>query len=196
MSSALGVLQGKKRKREAVQDEADSFPSILLLENQILESRRYYNNIVTLLKQCWSQDTENKDKESTIAVVALYRIFCRLIASGKLSKSREAPENEATIVQWLNARYLEYKDTLLSTLSQDDPSRKSSALTLLMRLIKVEATNLRLSEEGFWRTGTFVKVLKALIDATDPSGDILDEFVQEFVQRYDDIRFYTFARLW
>lgn len=195
MPSALGVMQGRKRKREAAQDEADSFSSILLLENQILESRRYYNNIVTILKQCWSQEPKNEDEESTIAVIALCRIFCKLMALGKLSKSREAAEDEATIVQWLNARYLEYKDILLSTLSQGSSSRKSSALSLLMRLIKLEASHLNLSEEVVWRTGTFVKVLKAFVDAADSSEDILHEFVQKYVQEYDDVRFYTFARL-
>ena len=194
MSPSEVSAKGKKRKREiAEEDEADSVSKILVLENQVLESRRYYNNIVTILKQCWGQGIEHNNEESNIAVVALYRVFCRLMALGKLAQPRGTVENEATIVQWLNARYIEYKEILLTTLSQGGSNKQSTALTLLMRLVKEEATHLNLSEDALWRTGTFARVLKALSDAVDPSADVLDEFAQEYVQIYDDIRFYTFA---
>lgn len=194
MSSPKVSTKGTKRKRDTVQDETDSVSRILVLENQVLESRQYYNNIVTILKQCWGQDTERDNEESTVAVVALYRIFCRLMALGRLAQPRGTPENEVTIVQWLNARYIEYKEILLTTLSQSGSSQQSTALTLLMRLVKEEATHLKPSEDALWRTGTFVRVLKALLDAVNPSADVLDEFAQEYVQKYDDIRFYTFAQ--
>ena len=194
MSPPEVAARGKKRKRNTAQDETDSVSRILILESQVLESRRYYNNIVTILKRCWGQDTEPGDEDSTVAVVALYRIFCRLMALGKFAQPRDTTENEVTIVQWLNARYIEYKEMLLTTLSQGGSNKQSTALTLLMRLVKEEATHLKLSEDVHWRTGTFSRVLKALSDAVDPPEDIIDQFGQEYVRTYDDIRFYTFAR--
>ena len=191
MSPPEVSAKGKKRKRDTAQDETDSVSRILILENQVLESRRYYNNIVTILKQCWGQDTEPGDEESTVAVVALYRIFCRLMALGKLAQPRDTLENEVTIVQWLNARYIEYKEILLTTLSQGGSNKQSTALTLLMRLVKEEAIHLKLSEDVLWRTGIFSRILKALSDAPE---DVLDQFGQEYVRTYDDVRFYTFAR--
>ena len=115
------------------------------------------------------------------------------MALGKLAPARGTLENEVTIVQWLNARYTEYKEILLTALSQGDSKKQLTALTLLMRLVKEEAIHFELSEDVLWRTGTFTRVLKALIDVVDPSADVVDEFAQEYVRAYDDIRFYTFA---
>lgn len=187
---------GRKRKREEPQNQVDvdRNPSILELESQIRASRRHYNKLVTLMDLCWSQESHVDDEESTLAVVAVCRTFCRLMTSGNLSKNHSTSQNEAVVVQWLNDRYSDYKEILLDALSRNDTSNQSTALTLLMRLFKEEATFLRNPNETLWRTGTFAKVLKALIDA-GPSTPIQDEFMQKYFQQYDDVRFYTFAQL-
>lgn len=195
MPSALDVMKSsKKRKRESSQDDTGGYSSILEIERQILESRRNYNKIVTLLSHCWNQDPQKEDEENTLAVVALCRIFCRLMALGSLSKDQDTSGNEATVVQWLNDRFNDYKDILLETLSQGDVTKQSTALTLLMRLFKEEATRLKKSDEAVWQTGTFAKALKFVMDG-ESSADVRNEFVQQYVEEYDDVRFYTFSRL-
>ena len=197
MSSFPSVPKsGGKRKREEPRNsnDVDGYASILELESQIRASRRHYNKLVTLLRFCWSQDLHTDDEESTFAVVAVCRTFCRLMTSGNLSRNHGTSQNEAVVVQWLNDRYNDYKEILLNELSRNGTNNQSTALTLIMRLFKEEATHLRKSDETLWRTGTFAEALKALIHV-GPSAAVQDEFMQKYFQEYDDVRFHTFAQL-
>ena len=192
----LSFPNGRKRKREESQKpiDLDGYPSILELESQIRASRRHYNKLVTLMSFCWNPDSHADDEESTLAVVAVCRTFCRLMTSGHLSKNHGTSQNEAVVVQWLNDRYNDYKEILLNALSRNDTSNQSTALTLLMRLFKEEANLLRKPDEKLWRTDTFARTLKTLMDV-GPSAAIQDEFMQKYFQEYYDVRFHTFAQL-
>ena len=185
---------GKKRKREDVQGSVDAQSAFLLLEEQILESRRNYNKIVTLLEHATKRDSHEEITQSTLASIALCRVFCKLIALGHLSSTRQAHKTETAIVQWLNERYMDYKEILLKFFSEDDANRQSTALALLMRLVKEDAEHLELSEESIWRKGTFARILKELI-VSGNAAESRDEFVQSYTNKYDDIRFHTFGRL-
>ncbi|KAL8795591.1 MAG: hypothetical protein Q9195_002012 [Heterodermia aff. obscurata] len=116
------------------------------------------------------------------------------MASGNLSRNRDTSHNDAVVVQWLCERYNDYKEILLNALSRNDTSNQSTALALIMRLFKEEATHLRESDETLWRTGTFAKTLKALIDV-GPSAAVQGEFMQKYFQEYEDVGFHTFAIL-
>ena len=185
---------GGKRKRVDVQATEDAHSAILLLEEQILESRRNYNKIVTLQDHARKQDSQQESTHATLAAVALCRVFCKMMALGYLSEARRTPENETAIVQWLNERYTDYKDTLLEAFSEGDVNRQSTALTLLMRLVKAEAEHLEFSEESIWRSGTFARVLKELI-YSEIAAEARVEFIQKYVEAFDDVRFYAFGRL-
>lgn len=185
---------GKKRKRADIEEIPDSASAILLLEQQILESRKNYNRIITLLDFAKDQNSQHDDTSSVLALVALCRVFCKLIVLGNLSKSRQTPENETAIVQWLNERYADVKDALLTILSGDDISRQITALTLLMRLVKADAESSKSSEESTWRNGTFTKVVERLIQS-ETTADVREEFTQSYVEEFSDVRYYTFARL-
>ena len=194
-SSPSAPKISRKRKREEPRNPVDvDGSSILKLEGQIRASRRHYNKLVTLMTFCWGQDSGVDDDESTLAVVAVCRAFCRLMASGNLSRSHGSSHNEDVVVQWLNDRYNDYKEILLNALSRTDASNQITALTLIMRLFKEEATHLRKCDETLWRTGIFAKALKALIDV-GPSAAVQDEFLQKYFHEYDDVRFHTFAQL-
>ena len=185
---------GKKRKREDVQGSVDVQSAFLLLEEQILESRRNYNKIVTLLEHATKRDSHEEITQSTLASIALCRVFCKLIALGHLSSTLQAHETETAIVQWLNERYMDYKEVLLKLFSEDDASRQSMALALLMRLVKEDAEHLELSEDSIWRKGTFARMLKELI-LSGNAAESRDEFTQNYTNKYDDIRFHAFGRL-
>lgn len=118
--------QGKPKKRVKtggkLQDVDDPQARILLLETQILESRRHYNNIATLLEIF--RDNDAAAEEQATASVALCRVFCRLMAAGSMSKTRNTLENEAIIVKWLKERYNDYTAILLETLRGRDPGKQ------------------------------------------------------------------------
>lgn len=178
--------------RKELQDEVDIEAEMLLMETQILESRRNYNSISTLLEYLGQH--EATDQRNVIAAVALCRIFCRLMALGNMTKTQDSAENEIIIIQWLKERYEEYLNALLELLGSDDASCHSMALTILMRSIKEEAEHLNLSEDAVWRSGVFTRVLRLLVDAKS-SKDIREEFMTRFLIEYDDIRYHTCTRL-
>ena len=183
----------KKRATEQDPGDEDEFQSdILLLEASILESRKHYNNISKLLK--YAQDLGAESQKDTIAAVALCRIFCRLMAAGSLVKTQRSNENEVTVAQWLSERYRAYKDVLLQVLRQGDIPRQSTALTLLMRLVKEEKAHLNLSYETVWRRGIFASLVDVLVEDA-VAEDTRMEFVEKYVEEFDDIRYYTCERL-
>ncbi|KAL8702496.1 MAG: hypothetical protein Q9201_004336 [Fulgogasparrea decipioides] len=184
--------KGKSRKIEnAIAPKSEE--EILLLEEQVLRSRKHYNSIPTLLNYCHEDGGEAR-KEIITAAVALCRIFCRLMAARSMSKPRDAPPDEVTIVQWLRGQLMSYKETLLSFLSKPDLSVRCTALTLLMRLLKGESESLQLSSDDIWRKGAFPSLVSKIIDSGTPEA-VREEFVEKYLQPYDDVRFYAFAGL-
>lgn len=183
----------KKRKREMPTQENDSDTAILLLEEQILASRKNYNQIATLLDDA-RRDDDEEAAHRTLVLVVLCRIFCKMMVLGSLSTTRQSTENERAVVQWLNDRFKDYKGILLSTFSQPGAGMQSTALTLLIKLVKEEAEHLKLSEELIWRHGTFAVIVEKLV-RSEMVVELREEFVQKYVQEFDDVRFYTFGRL-
>jgi U3 small nucleolar RNA-associated protein 19 len=182
----------KKRRRAPKAQEADLQEDILGLEQKILESRTNYNSIHTLLDYIRVEASAG-DKD-VLAAVALCRVFCRLMAAGNLNKPQDKASNEATIVQWLKGKLQEYEDELLKLLENEDTGRQSTALTLLMRLFKEEATHLGKSDDAIWRDGLFERLLRTMVN-DGVAEDTRASFVEKYVEEYDDVRYYTFARL-
>ena len=181
------------KPREVAQEsgpEDDIQSEILLLEHQILESREHYNSIAILLGYLRENDTDNQ--RDVAAAVALCRIFCRLMAAGSLTDSREISENESTIIQWLKDRLVEYESLMLAILKSKDLGKQSTALTLLMRLMKGQAEHLKLQGNSVWLHGLFSSVLLTLVSNTT-AHSIRVEFIEKYLVTYDDIRYYTFA---
>lgn len=190
-------MESKKRKRgdmesimatssESIRDQ------ILKLESRIQESRHHYNEIVKLLEYVQVKYVETD--ESIFAAVALCRVFCRLMAGRTMTKSRETSEKEAIVIQWLQERYQDYKNKLLALLKSNDAVRSTSALTLLMQLVKDEALHLFVSDGAAWRRGTFPSILLALVDES-VNTDTRTVFIDKYLKKFDDIRYYTLAQI-
>ena len=102
----LREAKSKKRQKSPASTSADEGEGedvqarILQLEAQILESRRHYNNIATLLQLA----TKTDDDVPVLAAVALCRVFSRLQAAGDMVKSKGMGDAEATVVAWLRER--------------------------------------------------------------------------------------------
>ncbi len=191
-SGAPSETRRVKRRVTGIESdhEADIQFEILLLENQILESRKHYNSIVTLLG--YSKEHDAEDQRDIAAAVALCRVFCRLMAAGRLTKSRETADDEVIIVQWLKKQIREYEASTLVMLFSEDISRQSTALTLLMRLMREQANYLKLQDDSIWRNGIFTEILQALV-GTRAADARRTEFVEKYLVKYDDIRYHTFA---
>lgn len=186
----------RRSKRRAIDhdkaSDEDPQAQILLLENQILESRQHYNNVASLI--AFLKESKTRQDQDVVAAVALCRVFSRLSVAGNLSKSKNTPENEAIIVDWLKERYGEYTEALLNLVEHGDATRQNTALTLVLRLLKVDAQYVNTGEDKTWRKGLFSKLIRALIEA-ETGQEVREEFLEKYVQKYDDIRYYTFANI-
>ncbi|KAF2417424.1 CBF-domain-containing protein [Tothia fuscella] len=155
---------------------------VLELENQIFESRKHYNNIVTLL----STAKESSDA-GILSCVALCRVYARLYASGSMRKSKAKAkgmsEAEVVIVQWLTERLNEYVDLLLDLLGGE--ASGLTALTLLMRLVREEVNQ---RGQNAWTHGTFAKVVHSVLNG---HLALRQEFEGKYFSEYADIRFHT-----
>lgn len=181
------ATKSKKKPQARVDDGESQETRILQLEAQILESRRHYNNIVTLLEIAtpYSEKTE----ANILASVSLCRVYCRLLAAGTLSKRKETQESELVIIQWLKARLNEYVDTLLLFMKNEmEPGLQLTALTLLMRLVKEEV-----NQQGptAWELGIFSQTVRAVLGSGPGCNPLLLEFRLKYFNEYDDVRFYT-----
>lgn len=189
----------RKRKRTAVQEAVSPPPAthdakdVLELENQILESRRHYNNIVQLLEYLKKPEAEDDDR-SFIAAVALCRVFCRLLAGGKMSRKQGISNDETLIIDWLRERLKEYKNLLISKLASQKPEWSQLALTLPLQMMKEESVYLKVPNDTVWRNGTFALLLRKLADGTTPEAT-RGLFVKNYLVVFDDIRYYTFTGL-
>ncbi|KAF2013265.1 CBF-domain-containing protein [Aaosphaeria arxii CBS 175.79] len=177
----------KTRRTSSSEEVEDPQTVILQLESQILESRRHYNNIATLIQSVRNHDTENDS--AILAAVALCRVFSRLLSTGDMVKSKGMAESEVVIVQWLKERYREYTEALIEQfLKSGIAATQSAALTLLMRLLKQEAQT---QKDYNWKHGSLSRLVETVLYL--PGDDtIREEFVEKYFKPYDDIRFFTF----
>ncbi|TDZ26996.1 Uncharacterized protein Cob_v001163 [Colletotrichum orbiculare MAFF 240422] len=170
---------------EGSDDESDPQADILLLENEILESKKHYNNITKLIQIARAFKAE--PESATLASVALCRVFVRLLSAGALVKKTGQTEKEGVVVQWLRDRYFEYRSVLIEVI--DDEDLAPTALTLALRSLKAEAVHLNAKEEYTFPQNFFQDIIAALLDSD--SDDARVEFVEKYLSEYDDIRFHT-----
>lgn len=180
-----------KRQRAASSDDEEEDPSaaILLLEQGILESKKNYNNIATLLKK--AQDFESGNPEAMLSTVALCRIFMRLVAQGNLRSKKSQSEKDQVVTAWLKDQFGLFKDVLLDLLSHGEIA--VTALTLCMRTLKAEGEALKEIGEYAFPRDSLAKVVKNIIASED--DELRKAYVEEFAEQYDDIRYYTFAAI-
>ncbi|KAH7564154.1 hypothetical protein BM1_01201 [Bipolaris maydis] len=182
--------KSKSRRKSSSEDGDDLQSEIVQLEAQILESRKYYNNIATLLQRAKQSDAENEGP--ILAAVALCRVFSRLLVTGDMVKSKGMSEAEGVIVSWLKERYRELCNMLLDDfLRSEDPPKQSVALTLLMRLVKEEAKS---QKDYKIKNGPLPRLIEVLLQL--PLDDLnREEFAEKYLKQFDDIRYQTFQTI-
>ncbi|RAQ49704.1 ribosome biogenesis protein Noc4 [Aspergillus flavus] len=185
-------VPSSKRRAVAENDGADVMVEISQLEEQISESRKYYNNIAKLISMLNVDD--NATNPNLAVAVSLCRVFSRLIAGGDMAETNRAAENEKIIAAWLKERCREYQRALSAILREGDTSAKLTALTLCMRMISERATHIPSDDTQVWLSGLFKSVIEAVV-ATDDSEALRTEFLMKFAKEYEDVRFYTFTQI-
>src|SRR5262245_7011502 len=95
--------QTRAKRRALVQYGEKDKIRIQELESQISESRKYYNNIVTLISMF--NDVDSVESPNMAVGLSLCRVFCRLFAAGHLNKPKDATEQDLILVSWLRERY-------------------------------------------------------------------------------------------
>ncbi|KAK7969041.1 nucleolar complex protein [Apiospora saccharicola] len=179
----------KRAKSESGSDEDDNAQAeILLLESAILESKKNYNNITRLLDLARNK----KDGESSvIAMVALTRVFLRLLAQGSMTKKADQSEKETIVIQWLKDRLVDYETVLVEALAEEETA--TTALTLAMRVLKGEG-QCRDNKEEYSFPEPFLKdIVHAII--YDGSEELREEFCEKYLGEYCDVRYYAFKAM-
>jgi U3 small nucleolar RNA-associated protein 19 len=186
-------LEEESKKRPKVDDEIndgdedDAQARILVLESEVLESKKNFNNITTLIGLANDFKEENIET-ATLASVALCRIFVRLLASGSVTYNRALSEKEVVRVEWLKARLADFKSILTSFLLRDG-DLASTALTLAMKVLQAEGEYLQEKDFYVFPKAFLEQIVRALIKTENT--DAPSEFVQKFLDEYDDVRFFT-----
>lgn len=192
-SASSKEVPSKRARSESSHDEEDDPQAdILSLEAAILESKKNYNNITTLIDIARAADKDSVEDEENVllATVALCRVFIRLLAAGALLKKKGMPEKDIIVVHWLRDRFAECREVILALFSRDDQAM--TALTLSMRLLKTEGQYPLSDKDEYAFPKTSLKdIVMAL---SQPEVDTLarKEFVEKFVDEFDDVRLYTF----
>ncbi|PFH62099.1 hypothetical protein XA68_15060 [Ophiocordyceps unilateralis] len=176
----------RRRSSGGGEDEADAGAKILLMEQGILDSKKNYNDISILLVRAGG-----RTEESTLATVALCRVFFRLLAQGSLTFKGPRSEKDKVVASWLRDRLSQYKELLLHRLADEDLA--VTALTLCMRILRAEGQHRSGKDECLFPAAFIEDVLENVL-ASD-SDDVRRAFVEDYVEQYDDVRFHTFKSL-
>ena len=189
--------QGSKRRAmgsamDRTSEQIGQMVEVHVLESQILQSQRYYNNLATLL--AYAQPYLSSSSRRSQALFSLCRIFSRLMAGGCMTASKQAGDNEIVISKWLHERYEQYRAILLAILGDGAQDAQIVALRLLMQLFKEEGSDTSQGEDSIWNRGTFHLVLQRLVTSESTSTTRLI-FAKEYVVAHDDMRLHTFLKL-
>ncbi|KAL1925689.1 uncharacterized protein VTP21DRAFT_572 [Calcarisporiella thermophila] len=185
----------KKRKREynekALSKEVikTTIAHIRELERSVHQSKANLNNIVELLDL-----TENNPPQIIHAAFhALFRIFSRYITKGDLQKPKQknSEDSTTTVTIWLRDNYLRYLTRLFALLQSEEPGLQVPALNVLMEILKLES-QLLTSQSGshHFANNHFYRVLNALLGTHNFSQPLQTEFVEKYINVFDDIRYY------
>ncbi len=182
----------KKRVRSESSEDEDRHGDILLLEHEILDSKKNYNNIAALIHAAQYGKDEGDDR-CLVAALSLCRVFVRLLATGSLSRKKGTSEKDAVVVQWLRDRLLEYQQILREFSVRGEWS--STVLALSMRLLKAEAQCSNDQGELSFPKVFFTDVVRTVMSPQGLADGLANEFVEEYVDEFDDVRFYTFKAI-
>ncbi|KZO94486.1 CBF-domain-containing protein [Calocera viscosa TUFC12733] len=187
-------------KRKKTAHEQDN--RVLALETELtqaLENSTSLNPIVDLISLASSDDAPTVHK----ALYALYRLCVNIINKGLLTSGVEDGTEAAVVKAWLVARWDEYVDLLSGLLRHTEPSIRTSALEIMMSLVKPLSTALSKRTGQPRMDGTyFRKAVRALLvgpssisESSNPASiltesDVRYLFLDKWLTVHDDVRWF------
>jgi U3 small nucleolar RNA-associated protein 19 len=97
-------------------------------------------------------------------------------------------------MQWVKHRYAEFTKFVLSLLQHKEPALQVQALQVLMRLVKEEGEIKNPNHPSF-DNELFNYIMHHIIKNQQRSEELVDSLIDNFINKYDDIRFYTIKNL-
>lgn len=193
--SAAKEAPRKRARSESSHDdpEDDQQVDILSLEAAILESKKNYNNITTLIdisRAAVDENDEEGEENALLATVALCRVFIRLLATGALLRKKGMSEKDVVVVHWLRDRFAECREVILALFARDEQAM--TALTLSMRLLKTEGQYPLSDREEYNFPKASLKDIVFALSQPEVDQVVRKEFVEKFVDEFEDVRLYTF----
>ncbi|KAK6401971.1 Maturation and nuclear export of 40S ribosomal subunits interacting protein, partial [Oleoguttula sp. CCFEE 5521] len=184
----------KPRKAPKITKSQDVASNIVELEHTVRDSPDQYRSLDKL--QGYVAKVNEDSEAATLAAVSLCRACCRLIANQNLVRGKSDGADEVQILQALKKRCQTYLHSMITWLDGADEGRQSTALTLIMRLVKEEASQEAQRADQACRVsqGAFVTLVRALIMQSDAAG-AREEFVEKYVEEHDDVRYYMFLAI-
>ncbi|KAI1319755.1 hypothetical protein EDD11_003140, partial [Mortierella claussenii] len=184
----------KRARTEAKADTSakavkDAVDQIRLLERQVAESKTHLNNIVTLIQFC----EDNSPRIIHAAMHALFRVFSPMLSRGELQRPKKASaeDNKATVTLWLRDNYVKYLSRTCDILNMPEAGLQVPALKILLDLVKLESTYLSsLSGTHHFANDLYHRIVESLLNCTNMSQPLLNEFTEKYFGYYDDLRFY------
>jgi len=191
MPGVIADVQGTKKRKRSVLKDANA--DVTVLEAQIQESSRHYNNIPKLLAIA-NEEAEAISESNFSATAALGRVYFRLLSEGRLRGKNGASSEEELITNWLKKNYADYQKCLFKLLR--NVRSETTALKELMQLVNIEVTSAGTAADSAWRTGVFAKTIDNLLgfgDNDTVSGSAVLAFAEDYAQKFDDVRHATFT---
>ncbi|KAK9465924.1 CBF/Mak21 family-domain-containing protein [Lipomyces arxii] len=185
-------LTASKKSKNNVESSGQKGPEptpeiILKLEQEIASSIEKHNNLVYLIQYMNNEDPQ----VAMLAATSLFRSFAKMLASNLLMKpkSSSAGSPQEIFTLWLRERYKSFKTKLVEMLNNAEGEVAMTALTILLRLVKADGSHLAPNKgEYYFPKILFKRVLNELLN--QPESSLLLEFVDSYVNKYDDIRYY------
>lgn len=124
---------------------------------------------------------------------ALFRVFSPMLSRGELQKPKKAAaeDKKATVTLWLRDNYVKYLNRTCEILDLPEAGLQIPALKILLDLVKLESTYLSsLSGGHHFANDLYYRIVDALLNCSNMSQPLLEEFTQKYFGFYDDLRFY------
>ncbi|KAF1989629.1 nucleolar complex protein 4 [Aulographum hederae CBS 113979] len=185
-------MEPSNKKRKRVQNDAeyisrkDEKKRIKLLESQISESRKHYNNIPEIT----SLAKEGHPETAKLAMESLCGVFSRLMSDGSMTSQKGVPREEQLIVEWLRKQYDEYIRLLLSRLRKTD---ETILLNFTMHLIRQEASASKTDDVWTSTSRPFFNLVRELL--VSEIDAVREAFMKKYIEKYDNVRYYTFGSI-
>ncbi|KAI0266569.1 CBF/Mak21 family-domain-containing protein [Gloeopeniophorella convolvens] len=194
------------RKKRKISTSGDGDASIKALESQLTEAVSS-NSSLNPLADLISLAASLEEPQAVLKTIyACYRIFVLLILKGFLEG---AADEEAKVVRiWILERLEDYSRLLHGLLKDEESILRTSALNILMSLVKHLSTSLsKSSSQPQFHVSHFKKVIHALLTCP-PSGrsgkkrlardvhpgeldpEVRELFVTKWLNTYDDVRWF------